>query len=93
MVLLEGNTIHTDLYTKPTDTHQYLHVYISKELPSKTLYHLDFLQPGPKIKKNPLTRGRFHEKIEELKANLMACGYQESLVDHQMWLIFCVNPP
>ena len=23
-VILEGNNIHTDLYTKPTDTHQYL---------------------------------------------------------------------
>ncbi len=23
-VILYGNTIHTDLYTKPTDTHQYL---------------------------------------------------------------------
>lgn len=80
-VILEGRTIHTDLYTKPTDTHQYL----SPESchPRHCTTSIPYSQ-SLRLKRICSRNEDFQERTNELKQHLMARGYGELAVEQQI---------
>ena len=76
-VFLEGNYIKTDLYVKPTDTHQYL------EASSCHPYHAKSSIPySQTLRLNRICSERkmFDKRCNELESWLMARGYSAKLV-------------
>ena len=80
-VILDGRTIHTDLYTKPTDTHQYL----SPESchPKHCTMSIPYSQ-GLRIRRICSKRQDFLRRTADLKTYLLARGYQETAVNLQI---------
>ena len=80
-VILDGTILHTDLYTKPTDTHQYL-------LPSSC--HLRYwtssmpYSQALRLRSICSKKEDFRKRIGELKTYLIARGYREDCVDRQI---------
>ena len=79
-VILEGNTIQTDLYTKPTDTHQYLSPESCHPRHCTTL--IPYSQ-SLRIRRICSREDDFTRRLQELKSHLIDCGYNESMVDSQ----------
>ena len=76
-----GNKLETDLYCKPTDTHQYLHsqschrnVYKKSITDGQTV----------KIKRICSTEENLHNCLEQLKQWLVHCRYKEDHVDSEI---------
>ena len=77
-MILEGDAIQTEMYTKPTDTHQYL------SLDSCHAKHCTTSIPysqSLRIQRIGSREEEFTKRIDELKSYLMAQSYPESLVD------------
>ncbi len=81
MVILEGDTIRTDLYTKPTDKHQYL----SPESchPRHCTSSIPYSQ-SLRLRRICSTDQDFRTRTKELKTYLTARGYDGSVVDLQI---------
>ena len=80
VTLSEGGVLSTDLFCKPTDTHQYLHKkschpwHTKKAIPySQALRY-----------RRICSEDRFFEEVGELAGWLKDRGYEESLVDEQI---------
>jgi hypothetical protein len=77
-VSLEGGLLHTDLYTKPTDKHQYLHwtschpIHTKRSLP----YCLAF-----RLRRICSSDDTLHNRISELKTHLLHRGYPHSVIN------------
>ena len=78
----EGGIFTTDLFCKPTDTHQYLHKkschpwYTKKEIP-----HGQALR----FRRICLVDHQFQERVGELAGGLKDSGYEGSLVNEQIY--------
>ncbi len=73
-VILEGNKLHTDLYTKPTDTHQYLSPQSCH--PRHCTSSIPYSQ-SLRIKRICSREEDYRSRPEELKSYLLARGYKE----------------
>ena len=80
-VILDGTTIHTDLYTKPTDTHQYL----SPESchPRHCTASIPYSQ-SLRLKRICSRTKDFTVRTNQLKTHLLARGYKDHLVSQQI---------
>ena len=78
MVHLVNQTLQTDLYSKPTDAHQYLHwsschpIHTRKGLVYSLAYRLRRICSTPEFLKN---------RLSELKQFLLARGYKSKVID------------
>ena len=82
-VILDAGTIHTDLYTKPTDTHQYL----SPESchPKHCTTSIPYSQ-SLRIRRICSRDEDYTKRTEELKEHLKGRGYRDTTVDTQIQL-------
>jgi len=80
-VILDGTTIHTDLYTKPTDTHQYL----SPESchPKHCTTSIPYSQ-SLRLRRICSKVEDFTLRSNQLRTQLLARGYKEHLIDQQI---------
>ena len=81
MVLLEDDILHTDLYTKPTDTHQYLSPNSCH--PKHCTTSIPYSQ-ALRLRRICLRRKDFVKILNELRDHLLAHGYDTNSVDHQI---------
>ena len=72
-VILDGTTIQMELYTKLTDTHQYL--YPDSCHPRHCTVSIPYSQRLCSKNEN------YTRQTAELKTHLLVCGYQETAVD------------
>ena len=79
--ILDGTTIHTDLYTKPTDTHQYL----SPESchPKHYTTSIPYSQ-SLRLRRICSRVEDFTLRSNQLRTHLLARGYKEHLIDQQI---------
>ncbi len=80
-VILDGNNIHTDLYTKPTDTHQYLSPRSCH--PRHCTSSIPYSQ-SLRLRRICSRDEDFQTRSKELKNYLLARGYEERLIDQQV---------
>ncbi len=80
-VILEGNKLHTDLYTKPTDTHQYLSPQSCH--PRHCTSSIPYSQ-SLRIRRICSREEDYRGRTEELRSYLLARGYNEPTVDLQI---------
>ena len=80
-VILDDRNIHTDLYTKPTDTHQYLSPRSCH--PAHCTTSIPFSQ-SLRIRRICSRREDFVRRAADLKTHLLARGYQKTTVDLQI---------
>ena len=80
-VILEGNNIYTDLYTKPTDTHQYLSPDSCH--PRHCTTSIPYSQ-ALRCRRICSRDEDFEKRTRELKTHLLARGYQSTTVDTQI---------
>ncbi|XP_033752172.1 uncharacterized protein LOC117335980 [Pecten maximus] len=78
--LLDGK-INTDLYSKPTDTHQYLRP--SSCHPSHTTKSIPYSQ-ALRIRRIVSDDTVFERRCSELKSHLLARGYKSTLIDREL---------
>ncbi len=81
-VILDRTTIHTDLYTKPTDTHQYLSPQSCHPSTAPLLFPI--YSQNLRLRRICSRTEDFEERTVELKEHLLARGYKESLVAGQI---------
>ncbi len=82
-VILDGNTIHKDLYTKPTDTHQYLSPESCHPRHCTTYISIPYIQ-GLRLRRVCSRNEDFEERTKQLKQHLLARGYKEPAVEQQI---------
>ena len=87
-VILDETILHTDLYTKPTDTHQYL--LPSSCHPRHCTSSIPYSQ-ALRLRRICSTNEDFQKRIRELMAHLMARGYGEDCVDRQIERAACTS--
>ena len=80
-VIKQGNKLVTDLFTKPTDTHQLLHRTSCH--PSHTKKGIPYSQ-ALRIRRICSEETFFDKKVGDLKTWLLARGYKENEVDSQV---------
>lgn len=80
-VFLDGNTLYTDLYTKPTDTHQYLSPDSCH--PRHCTTSIPYSQ-SLRLRRICSRDGDFEHRALELKGHLLCRGYKETTVDLQI---------
>ena len=80
-VILENDMLHTDLYTKPTDTHQYLSP--NSCYPKHCTTSIPYSQ-GLRLRRICSRREDFVKRSSELRDHLLARGYKTNSVDHQI---------
>ena len=80
-VILEGNVIHTDLHTKPTDTHQYLSPNSCH--PRHCTLSIPYSQ-GLRLRRICSRDSDFKHRAQDLKEHLLSRGYKESMIDLQI---------
>ena len=80
-VSLRNGVIHTNLYIKPTDGHQYLHYQSSNPLPIKAL--IPFSQ-ALRVSRIFLLKKNFKTHVSLMKEWLLARGYPEIVVNNQI---------
>ena len=80
-VIREGNRLITDLYTKPTDTHQYLHRHSCHPPHCKT--SIAYSQ-ALRIRRICSKESDYERRVGELKTYLVARGYNEAEVTRQI---------
>ena len=80
MVMAQGNKILTDVYCKPTDTHQYLHYgschprHVKKGIP---------YGQALRIKRICSTEESYRDRLRDLRSNFIKRGFKENLVDSE----------
>ena len=84
-----GNKLETDLYCKPTDTHQYLHAQSLKCQKSPKCHRNVYKRsiacgPAVKIKRIRSTEEKLNNCLEELKQWLVNPGHKENHVDSEI---------
>ena len=80
-VILEDDTLHTDLYTKPTDRHQYLTP--SSCHPRHCTTTIPYSQ-GLRLRSICSRREDFEKRSNELRDHLLARGYEANSIDRQI---------
>ena len=82
-IILDAGTIHTDIYTKPTDTHQYL----SPESchPKHCTTSIPYSQ-SLRIRRICSRDEDYMKRTKELKEHLKGRGYRDTIVDTQIQL-------
>ena len=80
-VILENDILHTDLYSKPTDTHQYLSPNSCH--PKHCTTSIPYSQ-GLRLWRICLRREDFMKRLNRLRDYLLACGYDTNSVDYQI---------
>ena len=80
-VFINESGIHTDLYTKPTDTHQYL--MPTSCHPKHCTNSIPYSQ-SLRCRRICSNEEDFQMRVRELKQHLLTRGYNEELVDRQM---------
>ena len=80
-VIKQGNKLVTDLFTKPTDTHQLLHRTSCH--PSHTKKGIPYSQ-ALRIRRICSEETFFDKRVGDLKTWLLARGYKENEVDSQV---------
>ena len=80
-VVFQNGSIHTDLYTKPTDTHQFL--LPNSCHPRHCTTSIPYSQ-CLRIRRICSREDLFLKRTAELKSHLLARGYEESLIDMQI---------
>ena len=80
-VILEGNNIYTDLYTKPTDTHQYLSPASCHPRHCTTSIHYSQVLRCRRICSR---EEDFEKRTRELRTHLLARGYQTTTMGSQI---------
>ena len=81
LVILEDDTLHTDLYTKPTDTHQYLSP--SSCHPKHCTTTIPYSQ-GLRLRRICSRREDFEKRLNKLRDHLLACDYEANSIDRQI---------
>ena len=81
LVIKEGNSVHTDLFVKETDTHQFLH--FSSCHPYHTKKGIPYSQ-AVRLRRICSTEEFFQKRVSNLKSWLLARGYDEHLVNAQV---------
>ena len=77
MVMVQDNKISTDLYCKPTDTHQYSHYgsrhprHVKKGIPYGQALRV----------KQICSTGSYRDRLRDLRSNFIKRGFEEILVD------------
>ena len=80
MVMVQGNKISTDVYCKPTDTHQYLHYgschprHVKKGIP---------YGQALRIKRICSTEESYRDRLRDLRSNFIKRGFKENVVDSE----------
>ena len=80
MVMVQGNKISTDVYCKPTDTHQYLHYgschprHVKKGIP---------YGQALRVKRICSTEESYRDRLRDLRSNFIKRGFKENLVDSE----------
>ena len=80
MVMVQGNKISTDVYCKPTDTHQYLHYgschprHVKKGIP---------YGQALRVKRICSTEESYRDRLRDLRSNFIKRGLKENLVDSE----------
>ena len=80
-LLIRGDSISSDLYTKPTDTHQYL--LPSSDHPPHVHKHLPY-GLGIRLRAIVSNDTRLEHRLSELTALLTAGGYSKPAVEEQL---------
>ena len=76
-VILEGGTLHTDLYTKPVDTHKHLS-------PTAVTQNTIPYSQGLRLKRICSRMEDYEKRAKKLKDHLLACGHEPSSVEQQI---------
>ena len=79
-VILPGGILHTDLYTKPTDTHQYLSPNSCH--PKHRTTSIPYSQ-ALRLRRICSKREDFERRTNQLRAHLLACGHELQSVNFQ----------
>ena len=80
-VMLEGDSFHTDLYTKPTDTRQYL--FLDSCHPKHCTTSIPYCQ-ALRCRSRDQIEEDFKKRTKELRTHLQVRGYQTTTVDAQI---------
>ena len=83
IVSLRNGAIHTDLYIKPTDGHQYLH-YKSSHLTPYTLKTSMPYSQALRVSRMCLSQKDFKTNVSHMKEWFLARGYPEIVVNNQI---------
>jgi len=75
---LRGGSLHTDLYTKPTDTHLYL--YMESSHPETTKKAIPY-GLGVRVKRICSEEGNYRKHREAVKDHLVNRGYEGAFVE------------
>lgn len=89
-VILEGDSVRTDLYTKPTDTHQYL--LPTSCHPKQCTTSIPYSQ-SLRLRRICSRDEDFVKRSDELKTHLTTRGYEETIVDAQIQRAASVSRP
>ena len=81
MVIKEGNSVHTDLFVKETDTHQFLH--FSSCHPFHTKKGIPYSQ-AVRMRRICSSEEFYENRVSDLKNWLYSRGYDKHLVDSQV---------
>ena len=90
IVSLRNGAIHTDLYIKPTDGHQYLH-YKSSHLTPYTLKTSMPYSQALRVSRMCLSQKDFKTHVSHMKEWFLARGYPEIVVNNQVDEVFLVE--
>ena len=80
VVMVQGNKISTDVYCKPTDTHQHLHygccnpTHVKKGIPCGQAL---------RVKRICSTEEGYRDRLRDLCSNFIKRGFKENLVDSE----------
>ena len=75
-----GNKLEIDLYSKPTDTHQYLHAQSCHSVYKESIAYGQVVR----FKKICSTEENLNNHLEQLKQWLVKRGYREDHVDSEI---------
>ena len=89
-VILENDMLHTYLYTKPTETHQYLSPNSCH--PKHCATSIPYSQ-GLKLRRICSRREDFVKRSSKLRDHLLARGYKINSVDHQIQRTALISRP
>ena len=81
MVRINGDKFETDLYSKPTDCHQFLEFNLAHPIHIKKSI---VYSQGLRIKKLCLSSLAFEKHLESMRSWFGKCGYPKKLVDNQL---------
>jgi len=81
MTSLQGGSLHTDLYTKPTDKHLYLHMESSHPEATKKAIPYGL---GVRVKRICSEEGNYRRHREAVKDHLVNRGYEGAFVEKEL---------